>query len=137
MDRTFFIIATLFGALSVASAPFGAHALRDRVEPSLLANYQTGVTYMFYHMLGALRGLPGRSPAGRAAALPVWAGWLFVVGIRLLYRQPGADGLHRPALARRDHAHRRGGVYRGVAAAGRDRVEKRLIVNGQLLIVNE
>ena len=51
MDRTFFLIGSLFGALSVALGAFGAHALRGRIEEGMLANYQTGVTYMFFHAL--------------------------------------------------------------------------------------
>ena len=51
MERTFFMLASLLGGLSVALGAFGAHALRDRLEPSLLANFQTGVTYQFYHAL--------------------------------------------------------------------------------------
>jgi uncharacterized membrane protein YgdD (TMEM256/DUF423 family) len=80
MERTFFLIASLLGSLSVALGAFGAHALRDRIEASMLANYQTGVSYMFYHTLAlfivvlALTRWPGSSQA-------VWAGWLFVIGI--------------------------------------------------------
>jgi uncharacterized membrane protein YgdD (TMEM256/DUF423 family) len=80
MERTFFLIASLLGSLSVALGAFGAHALRDRIEASLLANYQTGVSYMFYHTLAlfivvlALTRWPGSSQ-------PIWAGWLFLVGI--------------------------------------------------------
>jgi len=80
MDRTFFIIAALLGALSVALGAFGAHALRDRIEPSLLANYQTGVTYLFYHML-ALFVAAWAITRWPASSLLVWAGWLFIVGI--------------------------------------------------------
>jgi uncharacterized membrane protein YgdD (TMEM256/DUF423 family) len=80
MERTFFLIGSLLGSLSVALGAFGAHALRDRIEASLLANYQTGVSYMFYHTLAlfivvlALTRWPGSSQA-------VWAGWLFLIGI--------------------------------------------------------
>jgi uncharacterized membrane protein YgdD (TMEM256/DUF423 family) len=80
MERTFFLIGSLLGSISVALGAFGAHALRDRIEASLLANYQTGVSYMFYHTLAlfivvlALTRWPGSSQA-------VWAGWLFVIGI--------------------------------------------------------
>ena len=80
MERTFFVIGSLLGSVSVALGAFGAHALRDRIEASLLANYQTGVSYMFYHTLAlfivvlALTRWPGSSQA-------VWAGWLFVIGI--------------------------------------------------------
>lgn len=80
MERTFFIIASLFGALSVAFGAFGAHALRWRIEESLLANYQTGVSYMFYHAL-ALLAVAWALSRWPASSLSVWAGWLFVVGI--------------------------------------------------------
>ncbi len=80
MERTFFLIASLLGTLSVALGAFGAHGLRGRIEESLLANYQTGVSYMFYHMLAlfVVVWAIGRWPA---SSLPVWAGWLFIVGI--------------------------------------------------------
>ena len=80
MDRTFFIIASLLGSLAVAFGAFGAHALRDRVEASLLANYQTGVTYMFYHVL-ALFVVAWAITRWPSSNLPVWAGWLFITGI--------------------------------------------------------
>ena len=80
MDRTFFLIASLFGGLSVALGAFGAHALRDRIEASLLANYQTGVSYMFYHAL-ALFAVAWAISRWPSSSLPVWAGWLFVLGI--------------------------------------------------------
>ncbi|MFO7632715.1 MAG: DUF423 domain-containing protein [Caldilinea sp.] len=80
MERIFFIIASLFGSLSVALGAFGAHALRGRIEESLLANYQTGVSYMFYHTL-ALFVVTLALSKWPASSLPVWAGWLFVLGI--------------------------------------------------------
>ena len=82
MDRTFFLIASLFGGLSVALGAFGAHALRDRIEASLLANYQTGVSYMFYHAL-ALFAVAWAISRWPGSNLPVWAGWLFVLGIAI------------------------------------------------------
>lgn len=80
MDRTFFLIASLLGGLSVALGAFGAHALRDRIEASLLANYQTGVSYMFYHAL-ALFAVVWAISRWPSSSLPVWAGWLFVLGV--------------------------------------------------------
>jgi len=80
MERTFFLIASLLGGLSVALGAFGAHGLRGRIEESLLANYQTGVSYMFYHTLAliAVVWALGKWPT---SSLPIWAGWLFVAGI--------------------------------------------------------
>lgn len=80
MERVFFILASLLGALSVALGAFGAHALRDRIEASLLANYQTGVTYMFFHTVALFVVVLALSRWPNAPQ-PVWAGWLFVIGI--------------------------------------------------------
>lgn len=82
MERTLFLIASLLGGLSVALGAFGAHGLRGRIEENLLANYQTGVSYTFYHTLALLAVVLalGKWPA---SVLPVWAGWFFIVGILL------------------------------------------------------
>lgn len=80
MERTFFILASLLGSLSVALGAFGAHALRGRIEDSLIANYQTGVSYMFYHTLALFITVWALSK-WPASSLPLWAGWLFVAGI--------------------------------------------------------
>ena len=82
MERTFFLIASLLGGLSVALGAFGAHALRDRIEASLLANYQTGVSYMFYHAL-ALFAVAWAITRWPSSSLPIWAGWLFVIGVAI------------------------------------------------------
>lgn len=77
--RLFLLVGSLAAMSGVLLGAFGAHALRDRLEPSLLAAYQTGVQYQFYHALGLLLvGLLLRQTAG------VWlttAGWLMIVGI--------------------------------------------------------
>ncbi|MBK8047377.1 MAG: DUF423 domain-containing protein [Anaerolineales bacterium] len=77
----FFIVASLCCPfLSVGLGAFGAHALRGRVEESMLANYQTGVQYMFFHTLALFVVVLALThwPTSR---LPVWSGWLFLVGI--------------------------------------------------------
>jgi uncharacterized membrane protein YgdD (TMEM256/DUF423 family) len=62
-------LGAAFAALAVAFGAFGAHALRARLSTDLLAVYQTGVLYHFWHALGIL--------AVRAA------GWLLAAGIVL------------------------------------------------------
>ncbi len=78
MNRTFAIIGALSAAVSVAAGAFGAHALRERVEPRLLEVFQTGAQYQMYHALALLVvGLvAGRWPS----TLATTAGWLFVAG---------------------------------------------------------
>ena len=79
MARTFWILGTLFGFVAVGAGAFGAHALRARLTPDLLAVWETGARYQMYHAL-ALLGVAlaaSRWPAAGWSA----AGWLFTAGI--------------------------------------------------------
>ncbi len=80
MDKTFLLLASLFGGLAVALGAFGSHGLSGRLSADLLNTYEIAVRYQFYHAL-ALIGVVvalGRWPQ---AGLATWAGWLFVAGI--------------------------------------------------------
>jgi uncharacterized membrane protein YgdD (TMEM256/DUF423 family) len=81
MDRTFVLLGALAGFIGVALGAFGAHGLRSRLAPEMLAVFETGVRYQMYHAF-ALLALGGLAPAvaGRLATI---AGWSFVVGIVL------------------------------------------------------
>lgn len=81
MTRLFFVIGSLSAFLAVAAGAFGAHALRDRLEPELLAIFETGARYQVYHALAllAVAWAAARWPGTAAAA----AGWLFVAGTML------------------------------------------------------
>jgi uncharacterized membrane protein YgdD (TMEM256/DUF423 family) len=73
------VVACLLMAAGVALGAFGAHGLRTRLAPDLLAIYETGVRYHLVHALSAcLAAVLVRSGLGRPAAV---AGWLFVSGI--------------------------------------------------------
>jgi uncharacterized membrane protein YgdD (TMEM256/DUF423 family) len=81
MDRTFFALGAALAGVAVAAGAFGAHGLRDRLAPDMLAVFETAVRYQMYHAL-ALVGVAWavtRWP-GAGAGL---AGWLFVAGIAL------------------------------------------------------
>ena len=80
MERTFFILAALFGGLGVALGAFGAHALRSIVGPELLVTFETGVRYQMYHAF-ALMGVVVALSRWPQSSLAVWAGWLFVAGV--------------------------------------------------------
>ncbi|MCB0124032.1 MAG: DUF423 domain-containing protein [Caldilineaceae bacterium] len=80
MDRLFFALGSLLGGLGVAIGAFGAHAMRGRITEDLLANYETGVRYHFYHAL-ALFAVVVAIQRWPSSALPVVAGWLFIVGV--------------------------------------------------------
>ena len=47
-------IGALAGLLAVAFGAFGAHALKARLTPEMLAVYQTGVLYHLVHALALL-----------------------------------------------------------------------------------
>src|SRR4029078_52201 len=81
MDRNFLLIGALFGFLAVALGAFGAHALRARLSPDMLAVFETGVRYHMYHALALV--LTSLVMARLGGWLVVTAGWCFVAGILL------------------------------------------------------
>jgi uncharacterized membrane protein YgdD (TMEM256/DUF423 family) len=78
MDAVFFRLGAFSALIAVAAGAFGAHALRTRLSPELLAVFETGARYQMYHALGlmavawAITRWPG--------PLLTWAGWLFAAG---------------------------------------------------------
>lgn len=52
--RTIIIFAALLLMLGVGTGAFGAHGLRARVSPDMLAVWQTAVLYQLVHGLGLL-----------------------------------------------------------------------------------
>src|SRR5437868_11103860 len=81
MDRTLLLMGAVAGLIAVGFGAFGAHGLRGRLTPEMLAVFETGVRYHMYHALALLltAALAPRFP-GRAMAA---AGWLFAGGIVL------------------------------------------------------
>ena len=49
-----FPVGCVAAALGIALGAFGAHGLRDLVEPAMLANWETGVRYHMYAALALL-----------------------------------------------------------------------------------
>jgi uncharacterized membrane protein YgdD (TMEM256/DUF423 family) len=80
MEKTFLLLASVLGGLAVALGAFGAHALESRMSADLLATYEVGVRYHFYHAL-ALIGVVAVLSRWPGAGAAVAAGWLFVFGI--------------------------------------------------------
>ena|SRR5688572_15610570 len=78
MERLFFRLGAFSGLLAVAAGAFGAHAVRAKLTPEYLAVFETGARYQMYHALALLA--VAWTLARRPGTLPVWAGWLFVVG---------------------------------------------------------
>lgn len=82
LARTLLLLSALASALAIALGAFGAHALKARLEPSMLEVYQTGVHYHLYHALGlAVVGLTASRIS--ATGLLGWSGALMLAGIVL------------------------------------------------------
>jgi len=79
MDRVFFVLGALSGAMAVALGAFGAHGLKTRLPVDLLAMFETGVRYQMYHAL-ALLAVAWAVTRWTGSSLPVAAGWLFFAG---------------------------------------------------------
>src|SRR5918999_4827663 len=81
MHRLFFALGSASALVAVAAGAFGAHGLRARLTPDLLAVFETGARYQMFHALAllaaswALTRWPGPWPAR--------AGWLFLAGTLL------------------------------------------------------
>lgn len=80
--KWFIALGALLCAAAVAAGAFGAHALKARLSPDLLAVYRTAVEYHFYHALGLV--LVGCIVARVAdTTLAAASGWLMLAGIVL------------------------------------------------------
>lgn len=79
MDRTFLFVGALMGFVGVGLGAFGAHGLKGRLSPDMLAVFETGVRYQMYHALALLAlGAMMTRLEGRAVVV---AGWSFTAGI--------------------------------------------------------
>ncbi len=81
MDRTFLLVGAIFGFLGVAFGAFGAHALRARLSPEMLAVFETGVRYQMYHAFAILI-VAAAIGHGGGRLLDI-AGWFFAAGVLL------------------------------------------------------
>jgi uncharacterized membrane protein YgdD (TMEM256/DUF423 family) len=78
VERLFFFLGSLSAGLAVALGAFGAHALKARLSPEMLAVFETGVRYQMFHALALLAvAWAGTRWPGR---LVTTSGWLFVAG---------------------------------------------------------
>ena len=74
-----------FMFLAVGLGAFGAHALKARLEPDLLAAFEVGVRYQVYHalallLLAALRG-PNKAAWCFTAGIVVFSGSLYLLAL--------------------------------------------------------
>jgi uncharacterized membrane protein YgdD (TMEM256/DUF423 family) len=76
------LIGAVLGFLGVVLGAFGAHALKSRLSPEMLAVFETGVRYQMYHTFAVLIVAAGIGRVGNARLLAM-AGWFFSAGILL------------------------------------------------------
>ncbi|HEY3045677.1 MAG TPA: DUF423 domain-containing protein [Vicinamibacterales bacterium] len=82
MANAFMLIGSLAGFLGVAAGAFGAHGLRNRLSPDMLAVFETAVRYQMYHAFALLITAVVIARVGDARLLSI-AGWSFVTGVVL------------------------------------------------------
>ena len=71
--------AGVAGFLGVALGAFGAHAMKSKLSPEMLAVFETGVRYQMYHALALVAA--AWAWARWPSRVFTVAGWSFVAGI--------------------------------------------------------
>jgi uncharacterized membrane protein YgdD (TMEM256/DUF423 family) len=79
MHKHFLLIAGMLGFLGVALGAFGAHGLRSRLTPDMLAVFEIGVRYQMYHVFALLLVAAAIGHFGSVRLLTI-AGWSFIAG---------------------------------------------------------
>jgi len=81
MGKGSLILAALSGFMAVALGAFGAHGLKNVASPEMIAIFNLGVEYQFYHTFALITvAFLGHFLTSK---LLDWAGYLFVAGIVL------------------------------------------------------
>jgi len=76
-----FVTGAIVAGVGVVLGAFGAHGLKTRVSPEMLAIFETGVRYQMYHAFGLLAvGLAASRWGGGWVNA---AGWLFLFGVTI------------------------------------------------------
>src|SRR5438067_4531925 len=81
MDRTFMLVGAVAAFIGVGFGAFGAHGLRGRLSPEMLAVFETGVRYQMYHAFAIL--ITALALVRFDGVLVRAAGWCFTAGIVL------------------------------------------------------
>ena len=78
MEKLFVMAGALSAFVGVAAGAFGAHALKTRLSPDMMAVFEVGVRYQMYHAFALIAAawVINRWPSGAASA----AGVLFIAG---------------------------------------------------------
>jgi uncharacterized membrane protein YgdD (TMEM256/DUF423 family) len=80
MNKSALLLGSIFAMTSIILGAFGAHYLKATYTPELLASFETGVRYQFYHAMALL--FVGMFQAFTKSSLK-WIVFLFAIGIVL------------------------------------------------------
>ena len=80
MNKRIIIIASMFGILAVILGAFGAHTMKNLLDPADLVVWKTAVEYQFYHTFALL--FLSTFSRFRSRAIN-FASWFFTLGIFL------------------------------------------------------
>jgi uncharacterized membrane protein YgdD (TMEM256/DUF423 family) len=78
MDRVFFVLGAASAFIGVATGAFGAHGLKNRLNPEMLAVFEVGVRYQMYHAFALI--VVAWAQTRWSGTLLTTSGWLFVLG---------------------------------------------------------
>lgn len=96
MDRKIIAVAAFMGAVAIVLGAFGAHGLKEVLNESQLATFETGVKYQMYHALFLLFIGTMNLVAGTTKKTILWlvsAGVLFFSGSIYLLSTATVTGL--------------------------------------------
>jgi uncharacterized membrane protein YgdD (TMEM256/DUF423 family) len=79
MNKRIFIVGAVLCMLAVVLGAFGAHGLKEKIQPGDLENWKTGVQYQFFHALALVVLSHIELPEQRVKA----SFWTFLFGIIL------------------------------------------------------
>ena len=79
MQKTFGIIASLYGLFAVIMGAFGAHALKDKLDAYQHTIFEKAVSYQFYHV--AVLFAVSFLLSGQSKNTLIYSGWFFTSGI--------------------------------------------------------
>lgn len=78
-------IGAILAALAVALGAFAAHALKTRLDPTMLANFETGVRYQMYAALAMMalgnQGTQMRGPFWLSIGTLIFSGTLYLLAL--------------------------------------------------------
>ena len=102
MSKSYLLVASILGALSVVLGAFAAHGLKKIVPAESVTTFETGVRYQFYHTFALL--FLGLLMDRFSNSFMHWAGYAFIIGIVLfsgslyvlaLLKSPDSVGLNK------------------------------------------